>query len=376
MTTNALPHQGLPTPTALAGKSVALVHEWFSATGGSEQVYLRMAEVVPHARRFVLWKEHDVAEGGEDMQESWMSRTPLRRSKALALPVMPLTWRTLTRERYDVVISSSHAFAHTVKLGDSLGTRYLSYVHSPARYVWSPELDQRGAQALLAPMRRVLQASDRRLSRHVHSYAANSREVQGRIRRYWGREARVINPPVDVDYFADAPEAVKQQGRGYLLGVGRWISYKRFDLMLEIAAEVRLPLVLAGSGPEEAALRRRAERLDVPVTFEIRPTNERLRELYWGALCLLYPGHEDFGMIPVEAQACGTPVVGLARGGLLETVEDGQTGYLVDGFEPSAYAARVRRVAELSTETVLANAQRFSVSAFQSSLASWIADNA
>lgn len=359
----------------LPGRSVALVHEWFGATGGSEQVFLSIAEMLPHADRFVLWKDEDVRVD-QELRESWMSRTPLRRSKPLALPVMPLTWRTLTSEKYDLVLSSSHAFAHTVKLGHPSETRYLSYVHSPARYVWSPELDVRGSQPLLAPMRKALQAADKRLSRHVHSYAANSREVQARIRRYWNRDARVINPPVDVDFFAAAPEAVKQQDRRYLLGVGRWISYKRFDLILEIAAEVQLPLVLAGSGPEEVRLRRQAERLKVPVTFEVHPTNERLRELYWGALCLLYPGHEDFGMIPVEAQACGTPVVGLARGGLLETVGEGRTGYLVDGFGPSAYAAAVRRLTELSAKCVIANAQRFSVSAFQTSLASWIADNA
>ncbi|MBM0225700.1 glycosyltransferase [Micromonospora sp. ATA51] len=355
----------------LAGQSVALVHEWFGATGGSEQVFLSVAELLPHAERFVLWKDDD-ATVEHDLRESWLSKTPLRRSKALALPLMPLTWRTLTRDRYDVVISSSHAFAHTVKLGDSPETRYLSYVHSPARYVWSPELDQRGAQPLLAPMRKALQAGERRLSRHVHSYAANSREVQGRIRRYWDRDARVINPPVDVDFFANAPNVVKQQGRDYLLGVGRWISYKRFDLMLEIAAEARLPLVLAGSGPEEAALRRQAERMDVPITFEIRPTKERLRELYWGAMCLLYPGHEDFGMIPVEAQACRTPVVGLGRGGLLETVTSGETGFLVDANEPIRYLDPIRRLPEISSDAVRTNAQRFTAEAFRARVAAWL----
>jgi glycosyltransferase involved in cell wall biosynthesis len=360
----------------LADKSVALIHEWFGATGGSEQVFVRMGEIVPHATRFVLWKERDVPDSGPELQESWMARTALRRSKALALPFMPLAWRTLTRQRFDVVISSSHAFAHTAKLGPSEDTRYLSYVHSPARYVWSPDLDVRGSQSLLAPMRKALRAADKRLSRHVHSYAANSREVQTRIRRYWNRDARVINPPVEVDFFTDAPGAIKGQDRSYLLGVGRWISYKRFDLMIEIAAEARLPLVLAGSGPEEVSLRRHAEKVGVPVTFEMRPTNERLRELYWGARCLLYPAHEDFGMIPIEAQACGTPVLGLARGGLLETVVDGKTGFLADTLRAPAYAALVRQLDDLSADHAIDNARRFSAAAFQPKLASWIAEEA
>ncbi|MFC3504750.1 glycosyltransferase [Micromonospora krabiensis] len=369
------PVPGTAAAPVLAGRSVALIHEWFGATGGSEQVFLSMAGVVPHADRFVLWKDDD-ATVEADIHESWLARTPLRRSKALALPVMPLTWRTLTRKTYDVVLSSSHAFAHTVKIGDPDRTRHLSYVHSPARYVWSPELDQRGANAVLAPMRAVLQAGDRRLSRHVHSYAANSREVQARIRRYWGRDARVINPPVEVDYFGAAPPEVRDQDRRYLLGVGRWIPYKNFDLMIGIAAAAGVPLVIAGSGPEKENLRRLAARVDVPVTFEVRPTRERLRELYWGARALLYPALEDFGMIPVEAQACGTPVVGWARGGLLETVVTGETGFLLDGTDPVDYVDAVRDASRLPASAALANARRFTPQAFQANMAAWLTEEA
>ncbi|MGK5444564.1 glycosyltransferase [Micromonospora sp. URMC 105] len=373
MTTNALPHHGLPTPTALAGKSVALVHEWFSATGGSEQVYLRMAEVVPHARRFVLWKEHDVVEDGEGMQESWMSRTPLRRSKALALPFMPLAWRTLTRENFEVVVSSSHAFAHTVKLG-SAETKHFAYVHSPARYVWSPDLDGRGSSTALAFARKALQAGDTRLSRHVDSYAANSREVRDRIHRFWGRDSRIIHPPVEVGFYAAAPAEVRSQERRYLLGVGRWITYKRFDLMIEVAAEANLPLIIAGSGPEEQNLRRLAEKSPASVTFEVRPSNDRLRELYWGAVALLYPTHEDFGIVPVEAQVCGTPVVGLARGGLLDTVVDGSTGFLIDSLDARRLAAAVEHVGQLDVGDIRANADRFSTAAFQANISDWLSE--
>src|SRR5688500_3154141 len=105
------------TATApLAGRSVALVHEWFGATGGSEQVFLRMARLIPHAERFVLWRDRDAHDDGMRLRESWLARTPLRGHKAMALPLMPVAWRTLTREHFDVVLSSSHALAHTVKL--------------------------------------------------------------------------------------------------------------------------------------------------------------------------------------------------------------------------------------------------------------------
>jgi glycosyltransferase involved in cell wall biosynthesis len=359
----------------LPGRSVALVHEWFGATGGSENVFVAISEVLPQAKAFVLWRDAD-ARRGADFQESWLARTPLRHVKPLALPVMPLAWRTLTREDFDVVISSSHAFAHTVKMPSAGHTRYLSYVHSPARYVWSPDFDGRGAGGLLSVPRRALQAADVRLSRHVSSYAANSREVQARVRRFWNRDARVINPPVDVEYFAGAPAPQRSQPRDYLLGVGRWIPYKNFDLIIEIADAARTPLIIAGSGPQEAALRRAAERAGVPVAFERQPSRERLRELYWGARALLFPVHEDFGIIPVEAQACGTPVLGARRGGLLETVVDGETGFLIDGNDPAQYAAALRRLDELDHGRIAAHARRFSTDVFKANIARWVTDDA
>jgi len=359
----------------LPGKSVALVHEWFAVTGGSENVFVAINEVLPQAKAFVLWRDA-AAQRGAGFQESWLARTPLRHAKPLALPFMPLTWRTLTREDFDVVISSSHAFAHTVKVGSSADTRYLSYVHSPARYVWSPDFDGRGSGGLLTLPRKALQAADIRLSRHVHSYAANSVEVQSRLRRFWNRDARVIHPPVDVAYFADAPAHQRAQNRDYLLGAGRWVSYKNFDLIIEIADAARVPLVIAGSGPEEAALRQAAQRASVPVTFEHRPSRERLRELYWGAKALLFPAHEDFGIIPVEAQACGTPVLGVRRGGLLETVVDAETGFLVDSTDPVQYAAALQHIDEFDHDRIRGHASNFSVDVFKARMAAWVTEDA
>ena len=354
----------------LAGRSVALVHEWFGATGGSETVFRQLTELIPHAERFVLWKDRGVTD--PDLRESWLAATPLRHAKAAALPLMPLVWRTLTRQRFDVVISSSHAFAHTVRLGPEQRTRHLSYVHSPARYLWSPDFDGRGASPLLALPRRALRAADLRLSRHVRAYAANSAEVRERIRRFWGRDAEVIHPPVDVDFFAAAPAADRAQPRDYLLGVGRWIPYKRFDLIIAIADAAGLPLVIAGSGPQEARLRRLAATAGVPVRFEVGPGPERLRQLYWGARALVFPVHEDFGIIPVEAQACGTPVLGLARGGLLETVVDGETGFLIDSTDAGAYAGLVGRLGGLAPDRMAARAARFSRREFAARMTAWI----
>jgi glycosyltransferase involved in cell wall biosynthesis len=358
---------------ASAERSVALVHEWFGATGGSEKVFESIGEVLPSAQRFVLWQDAGATPAAA-LRESWLARTPLRRSKALALPAMLLAWRTLTRQHFDLVISSSHAFAHTVKLGEDGHTRHLSYVHSPARYVWSPHLDGRGTNPMLVPMRAALKAADVRLARHVSGYAANSVEVRDRIRRYWHRDAVVIHPPVDVDYFFGAPAADRDQSRDYLLGVGRWIRYKNFGLMIAIAEAAGCPLVIAGSGPEEAALRKLAAEADVEIVFELAPDRDRLRRLYWGARALLFPTHEDFGIVPVEAQACGTPVLGLRRGGLLETVEEGLTGHLVDSLRAGDYAPMVERLGDLDRGAIQTNAERFSADVFHKKIAMWIDD--
>jgi glycosyltransferase involved in cell wall biosynthesis len=356
----------------LAGRSVALVHEWCEATGGSEQVFQRIATLIPHAELFTLWRDSDAEHVDAAITESWLARTPLRRHKALALPLMPLAWRTLSRRSFDVVISSSHAFAHTVRFGAERATQYLSYVHAPARYLWSPGVDARGRGAVRGAARLALRQAELRLSRHVHSYAANSAEVRSRIHRYWGRDATVIHPPVDVEFFANGSAADQAQDRRYLLGAGRWVPYKNFDLMIAIANEARVPLVIAGGGPEEVKLRRLAAKADVEITFEVRPSRERLRSLYWGAIALLSPAREDFGMVPVEAQACGTPIVGFAIGGLLDTVVQGETGYLERSPAASRFAAWVAKAPDLNRELTVRNAKRFSAENFDRRMSAWL----
>lgn len=371
-TTCGLPGRPATVPGPLLGRArVALVHEWFESVGGSEQVFLEMSRTLPDATRYVLWNSSG-DQRHATLRESWLARTPFRRHKALALPVMPLAWRTLDRRRYDVVVSSSHAFAHTVRLG-SRDCRHLSYIHSPARYVWTPELDPRNLPSAMSAARPFLRAMDRRLGQHVNSLAANSVEVRDRIRRFWGRDARVIHPPVDFRFFS-APGPHTGQDRRYLLGVGRWIGYKNFDLMIETAARAGLPLVIAGSGPDEDRLRRLAAASGARVTFELRPSNEQLRNLYWGALALLYPAHEDFGIIPVEAMACGVPVLGLARGGLLETVLPGVSGHLVEHLDAAALAARVPATIRLDREDVQHTASRFGADVFTRRFTQWLVD--
>jgi glycosyltransferase involved in cell wall biosynthesis len=144
--------------------------------------------------------------------------------------------------------------------------------------------------------------------------------------------------------------------------------------MMAIAELARLPLVIAGHGPEEARLRKLAAASSAEITIDLRPDRARLRELYAGARALLFPVHEDFGIIPVEAQAAGTPIIGLRRGGLLETVVDGETGILVDGYEPAGYVAALDRLHELDPARIRENALRFAPEIFAARMNAWITD--
>lgn len=353
----------------------ALVHEWLVVRAGSELVFEALARCMPDADLFSL----TAAPGGlanlgnRHVTTSVLDRPSLRDRRALTLPLMPAAWRLAARGReYETVVTSHHAAAIQFARHCTV-ERHLAYIHTPARYVWSPELDGRGSSRLLWPMRRAMQRSDRRAVESIDSLAANSEEVAARIRRFWNREARVIHPPVDTDYFGAKACSSGPPSRDFILGMSRFVAYKRLDLVIDAGDLLGLPVVIAGAGPHEQTLRRRAEEARVPVRFVIQPTNAELRELYRNAACLVFPAHEDFGIVPVEAQAAGTPVVGIQSGGVLESVSNGVTGILVEHATPSALARGVIEAGGISADACRAWASRFSSARFEREALAWIA---
>jgi glycosyltransferase involved in cell wall biosynthesis len=349
------------------------VQEWIEATGGAEKVASSISSVFPNAPIYTLWND-----GGEDWSrkriiESGLSRTFLRGHKAAALPLMPLTWRSWRNTGFDIVISSSHLFAHTFKFRkDPSGVRYYSYVHTPARYIWNPELDARGKIPIMTAARNTLKFFDRTAGGHVCSIAANSVEVSKRIAKYWNRESVVIHPPVDTAFFVPRPSTVPPFGGEYLLGVGRWVRYKRFDLILALAEKVGLPAIIAGCGPEESRLRTQANSMAVPVQFVTQPSNAMLRNLFTDAVALVYPTHEDFGIVPIEAQACGTPILGINQGGLKETVIPGVTGQLADSTSISDLIDAFNHIPTPEISTMRSHVDQFSSNRFNSRIQKWI----
>ncbi len=337
---------------------VVVVHERFTEMAGSEAVVQQLARQWPAAsvhapvvRRSAL---------PDDLRDRVVD-TPLSRllrgsTYAHLLPVLPLAMARLRLPGADVVLTSHHAFAQQAVHATSAPV--VSYVHSPARWVWDPsmragEVGGRVGAVGLAAFAAAYRGADRRAAQQVHTLVANSREVASRVQRWWGREARVVHPPVDTERYTPDPAVAREP---FFLLAGRLVAYKRPEVAVRAAARAGVALVVAGDGRGRAELERAA---GPGTTFLGRVSDDELRDLYRRCRALLMPGVEDFGIVPVEAQACGAPVVAQAAGGALDSVRPGVTGTLVEGadeerwaqaltaFDPGAFdPAAVRRHAE------------------------------
>jgi glycosyltransferase involved in cell wall biosynthesis len=356
---------------------IALCHEWLSGRSGSEKTFEAMAREFPRADLFSLtWNrsaEYDF--GGRSVKTTVLDKiSPLRGRNALQLPLMPLAWRYASRREYDVVVTSSHACSKGFYPGRE--AIHLCYCYTPMRYLWLSNIDtrhRRGAR-LTAPVSLALKSWDRRSAGWVDDFAAISHAVKDRIQDVYSRPARVIHPPVATDFYTPGDAARED----FVLAVSRMVPYKRLDLAIRAAQIAGARLVIAGSGPQEPQLRQLAEDLEHPVEFVISPDDAALRELYRTARAVIFPPEEDFGIVPVEAQACGTPVVALARGGSLDTVVDGVTGVLVPEQSAGQFAEGLKMVLDGSfrTEDGVANARRFSQAQFRTRFRDWVLDAA
>lgn len=310
---------------------VAIVHDDLTQRGGAERVVLSLSRLFPDAPIFtgVYDATGTFPEfGARDVRTTALQRLPHRGRAARALlPLYPWAFGRLRLRGYDLVVSSSTRFAHGVDGGEAL---HLCYCHAPARFLYQadrylapggpvPRTLRPAVRALLPALRRWDQAAARRPT----AYVANSRHVARRIDELYGRDATVVHPPVDVPRFADAGDP--RQREGHLLVVSRLLPYKNVDLVVKACTATDRPLVVVGDGPMAGELRRIA---GPTVTFERGVDDARLLELVARSRAVVQAGEEDFGIVPVEANAAGRPVVALGHGGALETVVDGVTGVL------------------------------------------------
>jgi glycosyltransferase involved in cell wall biosynthesis len=346
------------------GPSVALVHDWLTGMRGGEKVLEAVASLYPDATLFTLVHvPGSVSPGLERLspRASFLSSLPgASRIYRHLLPLFPFAVEQFDLDEFDLIVSTSHCAAKSVvKPGKAL---HVCYCHTPMRYVW----DQRDAYfgparlgtagaALMRPVLAWLARWDASTAHRVDRYLANSQHVARRIRRYYNRRSAVVYPPVDTDFYcrdATVPSATA-------LVVSALAPYKRVDLAIEGCRLAGVPLRIVGQGPEESRLRHLA---GPEVDFLGPLSDEAIRACYREAGVVLLPGEEDFGIVPVEAQACGRPVVALGRGGALETVVDGVTGVLVPSGTPEAMAAGIRAAlgAAFDTAAIRRHAEQFS----------------
>ncbi len=312
---------------------VGLVHDWLTGQRGGENVLAAIARLFPGAPIYTLF--HFPGSVAPEIEAHPILTSFLQRAPGLDpgyrwyLPAFPLAIEDLPVADHRLVISSSHCVAKGARRAP--GALHVCYCHTPMRYAWDQEAAYFGGRrGLVAALQRRVLAGLRRwdvsTAGRVDHYLANSSFVAERIRRYYGRDAEVVPPPVDVAYFTPSPER-----RGDIaVMVAALAPYKKVDVAIQACERLGIPLVVVGEGPERARL----ERLAGPSTrLAGRVDGAELRDLYRRAICFLQPGIEDFGIAAVEALACATPVVALAAGGVLDIVEPGRHGILFE--EPS-----------------------------------------
>ncbi|HET6998412.1 MAG TPA: glycosyltransferase [Solirubrobacterales bacterium] len=346
--------------------SLALAHDYLLTMRGAERTFAEMAACWPTAPIYtLLYDERAVADGfaGRDVHTSGLQRLGAnQRNFRYLLPFFPKAVERLPVGDYDVLVSSSSAFAHGLRPGP--GALHVCYCHSPFRYAWfEHERALEETPALGRPlMRRTLKRIrgwDLEAAGRVSRYVANARITQERIEQLYGVESEIVHPPVAVERFAiGKPE-------DFLLFVGQIVPHKRVEVALKAAQLAGRPIKVVGEGPDLPRLRELYNRPGVEFLGSV--SDDRLVDLYARCIALVVPNIEEFGIAAVEAQAAGRPVVGVNRGGVRETVVDGETGVLVDGEDAAALAEPLYDLdfGRFDPEAIRANANRFSATSFR-----------
>ena len=330
----------------------ALLHYWLTNMRGGEKVLAALGEMLPEADIFThAYRPECFGEPSRDrlwghrVRESLIAGLPLGRRKPQAyLPLMPTASRSLELDGYDIIVSSESGPIKGIR--KPKGARHVCYCHTPMRYLWDMHdeyfrtagIGGKLAMKLFTP---YLRREDLKSAESIDEFVANSAFVAERIKRIYGRDSVVVHPPVDVEFFS----AAERKAGDYYLFVGAPVAYKRLDLARAACAKMGREIVVAGGGSA---------------------TGEELRGLYAGAKALLFAGLEDFGIVPVEAQAAGCPVIAYGAGGALETVVEGRTGIFFKEQTVESLCAAIEEFEsrEFSPDACRENARQFAKSVF------------
>lgn len=355
---------------------VAVVHDWLTIPGGSENVVLELLEMFPQAELFTSiydprpWPAQIT---DRPVHASFLNHIPnAARHYRRLLPLMNRAYRSFDLSKFDLVLSSSHASAKNVRTPSR--TLHICYCHTPMRYAWDERFLQEeevgslvriGLPALMWHMRR----QDLKGASAPDVFVANSAHVAARIERHYGRSAEVVHPPVDVKPLLD----LERRPQDYYLVFGRVVPYKRVDIAIAACGRLGRRLKIAGAGRALDTVRAQAEGV-AGIEFLGRVSDSERDRLMTEARALLFPGEEDFGIVPVEAQAAGVPVIAYGVGGARESVLDGSTGVLFGEQAPESLIGAIDRFeqSEFDDQTIRANSNRFSREHFREKMAAVI----
>jgi len=353
---------------------VAIVHDYLVDSGGAERVVIALHAQYPDAPIWtsVMDPQTTFADfRAMNVRTSFLQRLPVKKSNyKLLLPLFPLAFESFDLSEYNVIISSASAFAKGVITSpDAL---HVCYCHTPPRFAWrfheyvAQEQIGRPTQAVIQLVVHYLRGLDYAAAQRVDEFIANSQATVRRIRKNYRRDAIVIHPPVAVDTFAPRADL-----GDYYLVVSRLAPYKRIDLAVEAFNELRMPLKIVGAGIDAARLRKMAA---PNIEFLGHVPQTQLAVLYARARAIIFPGIEDFGIVPLEANAAGRPVIAYAAAGALETLVDGVTGVFFREQTTAALAEAVRAmdVTRFDARTLRQHAERFSQTRFRERIAKFV----
>jgi len=319
---------------------VAFVHDWLVSYRGGEKVLEALLSLYPEAPVFTLFYDAKAMPATINQRRiiypKWLA--PCRRLRKALLPILPTVAESFDLTGYDLIISTSSCVAKGVI--PPPGAKHICYLHSPMRYIWDQQQEYidamkwlPGAGLAIKLISPYLRRWDVKSAARVDRFIVNSHFVGERVRDYYHRDSTVIHPPIDVERFSKTGAPAPGKAGGYFLAAGAFVPYKRLDLAITACEELGKKLIVAGAGPLAARLQRLA---NGNTAITLAPDDEHWVKLLQGADALIFPGVEDFGMVPIEAMASGTPVIAFRRGGALDYVQPGETGEFFDAQEKNA----------------------------------------
>lgn len=359
---------------------LALVHDWLNQVGGAEDVLTELVSMYPEAPLYtsIYWREEMPTAWREwPIKTLWIDKLPgIHRHHQRYLPFYPLAFGGLDLSAYDLILSNKSGFCHGVKTrADAV---HVCYCLAPTRYVWQFEeymaREQIGGKlrAILRPVVAALRRWDFQAAQRVNHFIAISTEIQARIKKYYGRNSTIIFPPVEAAsrFTPVSPTSVGD----YYLVVSRLIPYKRIDLAVQACTRLGLPLWVGGKGRD---LERLQPAAGPTVRFLGFVPDPELPGLMARCKGFIFPGLEDFGITPVQAQAAGRPVIAYRGGGTVDTVIDGRTGILFDEPTVESLIEALRRFEDtrFDPEVLRANALRFDTQIFRDQLGAFVSQH-